>query len=137
MDRPASSEEPFNGLGEIASGIRRKLFSHEADHGMLFADRRSNDAGGILMSLFFPAPFHLLRQGDGGPTIVMTHASYSLASAFSRYELITRDGVLLEGAREFMAWAQKNVGGDQVWATPLIHTSSSLDTALSFANACA
>jgi fatty acid desaturase len=39
---------------------------HEADHGMLFADRRSNDAGGILMSLFFPAPFHLLRQGHLG-----------------------------------------------------------------------
>lgn len=39
---------------------------HEADHGMLFEDRRANDAGGVLMSLFFPAPFHLLRQGHLG-----------------------------------------------------------------------
>lgn len=39
---------------------------HEADHGMLFARRSVNDAGGILMSLFFPAPFHLLRQGHLG-----------------------------------------------------------------------
>jgi len=39
---------------------------HEADHAMLFGDRRLNDAGGVLMSLFFPAPFHLLRQGHLG-----------------------------------------------------------------------
>jgi fatty acid desaturase len=39
---------------------------HEADHRMLFRDRRLNDAGGVLMSLFFPAPFHLLRQGHIG-----------------------------------------------------------------------
>src|SRR3990172_5961220 len=39
---------------------------HEADHRMLFRSRRLNDAGGMLMSLFFPAPFHLLRQGHLG-----------------------------------------------------------------------
>jgi fatty acid desaturase len=39
---------------------------HEADHGMLFENPRLNDAGGVLMSLFFPAPFHLLRQGHLG-----------------------------------------------------------------------
>jgi fatty acid desaturase len=39
---------------------------HEADHGMLFAHRGLNDAGGVLMSVFFPAPFHLLRQGHLG-----------------------------------------------------------------------
>jgi fatty acid desaturase len=39
---------------------------HEADHGMLFDNRRLNDAGGVLMALFFPAPFHLLRQGHLG-----------------------------------------------------------------------
>jgi fatty acid desaturase len=39
---------------------------HEADHRMLFRSRRWNDAGGVLMSLFFPAPFHLLRQGHLG-----------------------------------------------------------------------
>jgi fatty acid desaturase len=39
---------------------------HEADHGMLFSNRRCNDVGGVVMSLFFPAPFHLLRQGHLG-----------------------------------------------------------------------
>jgi fatty acid desaturase len=39
---------------------------HEADHRMLFRDRRLNDAAGVLMSFFFPAPFHLLRQGHIG-----------------------------------------------------------------------
>jgi fatty acid desaturase len=39
---------------------------HEADHGMLFENRRLNDAGGVVMALFFPAPFHLLRQGHLG-----------------------------------------------------------------------
>lgn len=39
---------------------------HEADHRMLFCTRRVNDAAGVLMSLFFPAPFHLLRQGHLG-----------------------------------------------------------------------
>lgn len=39
---------------------------HEADHGMLFTGRRLNDAAGIVMSLFFPAAFHLLRQGHLG-----------------------------------------------------------------------
>lgn len=39
---------------------------HEAEHRMLFRDRRLNDAAGVLMALFFPAPFHLLRQGHLG-----------------------------------------------------------------------
>lgn len=39
---------------------------HEAEHGMLFANRRWNDGVGVLMSLFFPAPFHLIRQGHLG-----------------------------------------------------------------------
>lgn len=39
---------------------------HEAYHGMLLPDRRFNDALGVLMALFFPAPFHLLRQGHIG-----------------------------------------------------------------------
>ena len=39
---------------------------HEAHHGMLFENRRLNVAGGVLMALFFPAPFHLLRQGHLG-----------------------------------------------------------------------
>ena len=39
---------------------------HEAEHAILFPDRRWNEAGGVLMALFFPAPFHLLRQGHIG-----------------------------------------------------------------------
>lgn len=39
---------------------------HEAEHRMLFTRRRVNDAAGVVMALFFPAPFHLLRQGHLG-----------------------------------------------------------------------
>ena len=39
---------------------------HEAEHGMLLGNRRANDGVGVLMSLFFPAPFHLLRMGHIG-----------------------------------------------------------------------
>src|SRR6478609_2572386 len=39
---------------------------HEAEHAILFSNRRCNDAAGVFMALFFPAPFHLLRQGHIG-----------------------------------------------------------------------
>jgi len=39
---------------------------HEAEHGILFESRRSNDAAGVAMALLFPAPFHLIRQGHLG-----------------------------------------------------------------------
>jgi fatty acid desaturase len=39
---------------------------HEAEHGMLAPSRRLNDAMGTLLALFFPASFHLLRQGHLG-----------------------------------------------------------------------
>lgn len=39
---------------------------HEAEHAMLFPNRRLNESTGIVMALFFPAPFHLLRQGHIG-----------------------------------------------------------------------
>lgn len=42
------------------------LMLHEAEHGMLHPDRQLNDAAGTLLALFFPAPFHLLRQGHLG-----------------------------------------------------------------------
>ncbi len=42
------------------------LMLHEAEHGMLHPNKRVNDAIGILLALFFPAPFHLLRQGHLG-----------------------------------------------------------------------
>ncbi len=39
---------------------------HEAEHAMLFSNRRWNEIAGIFMALFFPAPFHLIRQGHLG-----------------------------------------------------------------------
>lgn len=39
---------------------------HEAEHAMLFSHRWWNDFAGSFMALFFPAPFHLIRQGHLG-----------------------------------------------------------------------
>lgn len=53
----------------IAFGIlMNSVYSviHEAEHAMLFPSRRANEAAGVVMALFFPAPFHLLRQGHIG-----------------------------------------------------------------------
>lgn len=39
---------------------------HEAEHGLFHSNPRVNVAGGVVMALFFPAPFHLIRQGHLG-----------------------------------------------------------------------
>jgi fatty acid desaturase len=39
---------------------------HEAEHRILHPNSRINDALGIAMALFFPAPYHLIRQGHIG-----------------------------------------------------------------------
>ena len=39
---------------------------HEAEHGMLHPHRGVNDFVGAVLALFFPAPFHLIRQGHIG-----------------------------------------------------------------------
>lgn len=39
---------------------------HEAEHGILHPNRWYNDAVGVYLALFFPAPYHLLRQGHLG-----------------------------------------------------------------------
>ena len=39
---------------------------HEAEHGLLHENRPLNDTTGAILALFFPAPFHLLRQGHIG-----------------------------------------------------------------------
>lgn len=39
---------------------------HEAEHGLLHENRILNDTIGAILALFFPAPFHLLRQGHIG-----------------------------------------------------------------------
>lgn len=39
---------------------------HEAEHGMAHPNRRLNDGIGVVLAWFFPAPFHLIRQGHLG-----------------------------------------------------------------------
>ena len=39
---------------------------HEGEHGTLHPNRLVNDGVGMLLALFFPAPFHLIRQGHLG-----------------------------------------------------------------------
>ena len=39
---------------------------HEAEHGVLHPHPEINAALGVLMALFFPAPYHLIRQGHIG-----------------------------------------------------------------------
>ncbi len=39
---------------------------HEAEHRMLHPNAKVNDVLGAMMALFFPAPYHLIRQGHLG-----------------------------------------------------------------------
>lgn len=39
---------------------------HEAEHNLLHPNPRVNATAGVVLALFFPAPFHLLRQGHIG-----------------------------------------------------------------------
>ena len=39
---------------------------HEAEHNLLHENRHVNNACGVVLALFFPAPFHLIRQGHLG-----------------------------------------------------------------------
>jgi fatty acid desaturase len=39
---------------------------HEAEHNLLHPNAIVNQTAGVLLALFFPAPFHLLRQGHIG-----------------------------------------------------------------------
>jgi len=59
------------GLALLAVGFALLMVSvysiiHEAEHGVLFRSARLNTLGGIITAAFFPAPFHLLRQGHIG-----------------------------------------------------------------------
>jgi fatty acid desaturase len=55
-------------LAAVFGIVMNSVYSiiHEAEHGMLFSNRRWNDFAGVGMALFFPAPFHLIRQGHLG-----------------------------------------------------------------------
>lgn len=50
--------------GIVMNGAYAML--HEAEHRILHADIRVNDTLGVVLALFFPAPFHLIRQGHIG-----------------------------------------------------------------------
>jgi fatty acid desaturase len=52
------------GFGIVMNSVYSVI--HEAEHRMLFSRAWINDAAGVFMALFFPAPFHLLRQGHIG-----------------------------------------------------------------------
>ena len=39
---------------------------HEAEHNLFHPNRRINELAGVALGFFFPAPFHLLRQGHLG-----------------------------------------------------------------------
>ncbi len=56
------------GLALVFGLLMNSVYStiHEAHHRMLFRNRLANDASGIVLSLLFPAAFHLLRQGHLG-----------------------------------------------------------------------
>src|SRR5260221_4107881 len=56
------------GLALVFGVLMNSVYAiiHEAEHAMLFPNRRLNDLAGALMALFFPAPFHLIRQGHLG-----------------------------------------------------------------------
>lgn len=52
------------GYGVVMNSAYAML--HEAEHNILHSDPRWNELTGVVLALFFPAPFHLLRQGHLG-----------------------------------------------------------------------
>lgn len=52
------------GYGMVMNSAYAML--HEAEHGMLHPHRGWNDFVGTVLAAFFPAPFHLIRQGHIG-----------------------------------------------------------------------
>ena len=67
----AGSVDSMWALAGLATGYALVMNSayamlHEAEHGLLHPKRGLNDTVGAVLALFFPAPFHLLRQGHIG-----------------------------------------------------------------------
>jgi fatty acid desaturase len=67
----ASAASAWWQLGLLAIGfaiLGNSIYAsmHEAEHGILLPWRRWNNALGAFLGLFFPAPFHMLRQGHLG-----------------------------------------------------------------------
>ncbi len=63
-----SSGWAIAGLAIVFGIVMNSVYSiiHEAEHAMLFPNPRANEIVGVIAALFFPAPFHLLRQGHIG-----------------------------------------------------------------------
>lgn len=57
---------PILAIGYALTMNSAYLMLHEAEHGLLHPNYRLNDFVGSVLALFFPAPFHLLRQGHLG-----------------------------------------------------------------------
>ncbi|MGH9723181.1 MAG: fatty acid desaturase family protein [Bryobacteraceae bacterium] len=67
----AGRAESAAALGALALGYGIVMNTgyaliHEAEHGMFHPSPRWNAAAGVVLALFFPAPFHLIRQGHLG-----------------------------------------------------------------------
>jgi fatty acid desaturase len=64
----AESGWAIAGVAVVFGIVMNSVYSiiHEAEHAMLFSHPRWNDLAGSFMALFFPAPFHLIRQGHLG-----------------------------------------------------------------------
>jgi fatty acid desaturase len=80
-------------LGFAIIGNSVYAMMHEAEHGILHPNRRWNDSIGVYLALYFPAPFHLLRQGHLGHH----WRNRSDDEAFDYY---------FEGDNPFWKWAQ-------------------------------
>jgi fatty acid desaturase len=57
---------PVFAIGYALAMNSAYLMLHEAEHALLHRKRWINDGVGTVLALFFPAPFHLLRQGHLG-----------------------------------------------------------------------
>ena len=54
------------GIGFALLHFTAYCLLHEAEHGLLVPHQMWNQILGVVLGLFFPAPFHLLRQGHLG-----------------------------------------------------------------------
>ena len=67
-DPPIDSGKPFipEALTPLLAMNSGYAMLHEAEHNLLHPNPKVNQTVGALLALFFPAPFHLIRQGHIG-----------------------------------------------------------------------
>jgi hypothetical protein len=100
---------------------------HEAEHGILFPNRRVNDAVGIFLAAFFPAPFHLIRQGHLGHHLRnrSDDEAFDLYFGFtwSAMQYVHHYGTerdVIKGARNLFVWGPL----DRIWLNQLAPDAS-------------